>query len=73
MFQETVAQLPPASASFESPAGVGQYIAEEQRVDLFEIVTLLLREKKTVLKFMFVTLVLTAGVVYGLLKPMYTA
>ena len=73
MFQETLTQPPTTSTPLESGGGVIQYASEEQRIDLFEVATLVLREKKTIIKFILVPCLLTLVVVYGVMKPMYTA
>lgn len=73
MFQETVAHPQATSPPIESEVEVSQYPPEEQRVDLFEVTTLLLREKKTIFKFVLMALVLSALMVYLVLKPTYTA
>ena len=42
-------------------------------IDPIKIATVLLREKKTILQIMLVVVLFTAFVVYGLVKPWFTA
>jgi uncharacterized protein involved in exopolysaccharide biosynthesis len=53
------------------PAGVGS--DEEEGIDLMELAILLMQGKKIILRFVLVAMVLTAIVVYLIMKPMYTA
>jgi tyrosine-protein kinase Etk/Wzc len=72
MFQETLAHPPANSTHPESEAGVVQHVSEERKLDAIEAATLLLRGKKTILKFMLVPATLTAILVF-VMKPTYTA
>jgi tyrosine-protein kinase Etk/Wzc len=51
----------------------GTPLGSEGEVDLLDVATLLLRKKKTILHFMFVAMALTAVIVFGVMRPMYTA
>jgi tyrosine-protein kinase Etk/Wzc len=73
MPQETVLNNPETFTHAESNTGVMENASEEQGIDLLEVMALLLRGKKTILKFMLVTAALAALVVYFVMKPMYTA
>jgi tyrosine-protein kinase Etk/Wzc len=73
MFQETLANSPVISNPLGSEPGVAQHVSEGQKIDLFEVATLLLREKKTIFKFTLAAIVLTALVVCVIERPMYTA
>jgi tyrosine-protein kinase Etk/Wzc len=72
MFEETLAHPPVTSTPPESEVRAGQPVSEEQRIDLIAVATLLLREKKTISKFMLVMFVLAVLVVYFVMKPTYT-
>jgi uncharacterized protein involved in exopolysaccharide biosynthesis len=72
MPQETVDMHPETFTHAESDMSAMDNALEEQGIDLVEVLTLALREKKTILKFMLVTVALTALVVFAM-KPMYTA
>jgi len=72
MFQETIAPPPVASPPAEQEVAAVRH-AEAQRIDLLEVATLLLRKKKTILKFILVTVTLTAFLVFVVMKPMFTA
>jgi tyrosine-protein kinase Etk/Wzc len=72
MFQETIAQPPVVSPPAE-PEMAAERHGEEQRIDLVEVTTLLLREKKTILKFMLAAVALTVFLVFVVMKPMFTA
>src|SRR5262245_2105088 len=50
-----------------------QRIPVEGEVDLIELATILLREKKSLFKWSLALSVLAAAVVYLVMKPMYTA
>ena len=50
-------------------AATPQTASNESDIDLMEIATVLLREKKTILQIMLVVVLLTAVAVYGLVKP----
>jgi tyrosine-protein kinase Etk/Wzc len=73
MLEETLAHPPATSTPPESGGGAIQPVSEEQGIDLIEVATLLLREKKTIFKFMLVAFMLAVLVVYGVMRPMYTA
>jgi tyrosine-protein kinase Etk/Wzc len=73
MPQETVIIHPETFTRAESRTGVIDDASEEQGIDLLEVLTLVLRDKKTILKFMLVTVALTALFVFVVMKPMYTA
>jgi tyrosine-protein kinase Etk/Wzc len=73
MPQETVANHPETFTHAESRTGVIESASEEQEIDLLEVMTLLLRGKKTILKFMLATVALAALLVFVVMKPMYTA
>jgi tyrosine-protein kinase Etk/Wzc len=72
MLEETLAHPPATSTPPESGGGAIQHISEERGIDLIEVATLLLREKKTIFKFMLVAFVLAVLVVYVVMRPMYT-
>lgn len=74
MAQETVLNHPEISSPFEPlPAGSQQSPSEEERIDLLAVATLLLQEKKIILRFVIAAFLLAVIAVYGLMKPMYTA
>ena len=73
MFQEALAHPPVPSTSFESEGAVVQQVSKEQRIDLLKVTLLLLREKKTILKFILVSFALMLFIVYVVMSPMYTA
>jgi len=73
MPQETVVNYPEAFTHAESKTSVMESTSEESGIDLFDLTALLLRGKKTILKFMLVTAALAAILVYLVMKPMYTA
>jgi uncharacterized protein involved in exopolysaccharide biosynthesis len=73
MAQETVLNHPEISSPPELPVGLRPDVQEEEGIDLIALATLLLREKKVILRFAAAAFVLTAIVAYGLMKPMYTA
>jgi tyrosine-protein kinase Etk/Wzc len=73
MRQETVLNPPEISSPSELlPAGAPQSASEEDGIDLVGLFALLLRGKKTILRFMLVSAILTAIVVYLVMKPTYT-
>jgi tyrosine-protein kinase Etk/Wzc len=72
MFQETIAQPPVVSPPAEPEVAAVRH-AREQRIDSIEVATLLLRKKKTILKFIFVPAALTAFLVFVVMKPTFTA
>jgi tyrosine-protein kinase Etk/Wzc len=73
MPQETVLNHPETSTPVATKMGVMDGGSEEQEIDVLEAMTLLLRGKKTILKFTLVSVALTAFVVYLVMKPTYTA
>jgi tyrosine-protein kinase Etk/Wzc len=73
MPQETVVNYPETFTHADSKTGVMESTSEESGIDLLDLTTLLLRGKKTILKFMLVTAALAAVLVYFVMKPMYTA
>jgi len=73
MPQETVVNYPETFTHAESKTDVMESTSEVQEIDLLDLTALLLRGKKTVLKFMLVTAALAAILVYFVMKPMYTA
>lgn len=73
MPQETVVNYPENFTHAESKTDVMENALAEQEIDLLEVLALLLRGKKTILKFMLVTVALTALLVFVVMKPMYTA
>jgi tyrosine-protein kinase Etk/Wzc len=74
MFQETLRQpLVTSTTTPKSEAGVNQHALEEQGVDPIEIVTLLLRQKTIILKFILLAASLTALLVFVIMRPMFTA
>jgi tyrosine-protein kinase Etk/Wzc len=73
MPQETVVIHSETFAHADSNSGAIDSASEEQGIDLLEVLTLVLREKRTVLKFMLVTVAVTALFVFVVMKPMYTA
>ena len=73
MAQETVLNHPEISSPPELQVGLRPDVQEEEGIDLIALATLLLREKKVILRFAAAAFVLTAIVAYGLMKPMYTA
>lgn len=73
MPQETVVIHPETFTHAESDMGAVDNASEEQGIDLLEVLILVLREKRTILRFMLVTVALTALVVFAVMKPMYTA
>ena len=73
MPQETVLNDPEISTHAETKTGVTDSGSEELEIDVLEIMTLLLRGKRTILKFMLVAVALAALLAYVVMKPMYTA
>lgn len=73
MPQKTVLNDPEISTVAETKPGVMESASEELEIDVLELMTLLLRSKKTILKCVFVAVALTAFVVYVVMKPTYTA
>jgi tyrosine-protein kinase Etk/Wzc len=72
MAQETVLN-PEISSHSELPIGLQPNVQEEEGIDLITLATLLLREKKIILRFAAAAFVLAIIVVYGLMQPTYTA
>jgi tyrosine-protein kinase Etk/Wzc len=73
MLQETAIEKRENLHDAGSDGSEPQRISDEGEIDLINLVVLLLREKRTILKFAAVFSVLTAVVVYLLMKPTYTA
>jgi tyrosine-protein kinase Etk/Wzc len=73
MPQETVLNNPETLTHAETKMGVMESASEEHEINLLEVMSLLLRAKETILKFMLVTVALAALLVYVVMKPMYTA
>jgi tyrosine-protein kinase Etk/Wzc len=73
MPQETVVSHPETFTHAESKIGVLESASEEQKIDLIEVSTLLLCEKKTIFKFTLVAVALMVLLVFVVMKPMYTA
>ena len=73
MRQETVIEKRDVHPEAEAPPLEREQVAEEGEVDLIELARLFLREKKIILRFVAVSVVLTAAVVYLVMKPIYTA
>jgi tyrosine-protein kinase Etk/Wzc len=73
MPQETVVNYPETFTHAESKTDVMESTSEVQEIDLLDLTAVLLRGKKTILKFMLVTAALAAILVYFVMKPMYTA
>jgi uncharacterized protein involved in exopolysaccharide biosynthesis len=70
MLQET-SNDPEIASPLGSAAGARP--DAEEGIDIVEVAILLMRGKRTILRFMVVTVALTAVVVYLVMKPMYTA
>jgi uncharacterized protein involved in exopolysaccharide biosynthesis len=73
MLPETVLSHTETAIHAQSNTGENQDVSQEPEIDVLEIMTLLLREKKTILKFILVTAALAALLVFVIMKPMYTA
>ena len=73
MLQESVLSHTETSTRPLTTTGENQDVSEEQEIDVLEVMTLVLREKMTVLKFILVAAVLAAVLVFVVMKPMYTA
>jgi tyrosine-protein kinase Etk/Wzc len=73
MVQETVLNNPETPSHARSATGVAAEASTELEIDFIEIAGLLLREKKTILGFVVVSVVLMAVVVFGIMRPMYSA
>jgi tyrosine-protein kinase Etk/Wzc len=72
MPQETVLNHPETLTQAESKAGVMEDVSGEQETNLFEITTVLLRGKITILTFMVVASALALYLVLFVMKPTYT-
>jgi uncharacterized protein involved in exopolysaccharide biosynthesis len=73
MRHETTLNPPETSSPYDLSAGTQPGASEEEGIDLVGLVTQLLREKKTILRFTLVAGTLAAIVVYLVMKPIYTA
>jgi uncharacterized protein involved in exopolysaccharide biosynthesis len=73
MPQETVLNHPQPSTHAGTNTGVMDNASETQEIDLLEVMTLLLRGRKTILRFTLVTVALGAILAYFVMKPTYTA
>jgi tyrosine-protein kinase Etk/Wzc len=73
MPQETVVNYPETFTHAESKTSVMESTSEEQEIDLLVVMALLLRGRKTILKFTLVAVALAALLAYLVMKPMYTA
>lgn len=73
MLRESVLSHTENPTRAHTTTGENQDVSEEQEIDVLEVMTLVLREKKTVLKFILVTAALAAVLVFVVMKPMYTA
>lgn len=73
MLRETVLSHTETAIHAQSTTGGNQDVSQEPEIDVLEIMTLLLREKKTILKFILVTAAVAALLVFVIMKPMYTA
>jgi len=73
MLRETVLSQTETATHSQSTGVENRDVSDEQEIDVLEVMTLLLREKKTVLKFILVTAALAALLVFVVMKPMYTA
>src|ERR1700733_1860584 len=73
MAQETVLNHPEISSPPELPFTDSlRSTSAEEGIDLMKLATLLLQGKKTILRFILVAAVLTAIMVYLVMKPTYT-
>jgi uncharacterized protein involved in exopolysaccharide biosynthesis len=73
MLRETVLNHTEAATHAQSTGVENQDASGEPEIDVLQIMTLLLREKKTILKFILTTAALAAVLVFVVMKPMYTA
>ena len=73
MLRETVLSQTETATHSQSTGVENRDVSDEQEIDVLEVMTLLLREKKTVLKFTLVAAALAALLVFVVMKPMYTA
>ncbi|HMH16101.1 MAG TPA: Wzz/FepE/Etk N-terminal domain-containing protein [Edaphobacter sp.] len=72
MLQETLIEKRETRTEAGSDPTELQQPSDQDEVDLIKLATLLLREKKTILRSAFLLLVITAIVVYLIIKPTYT-
>jgi tyrosine-protein kinase Etk/Wzc len=72
MPQDTVVSHSETSLDNRSNVDLIQDVQENQ-IDLIELAILLLQGKKTIFRFMLAAVVVAAIVVFGVMKPMYTA
>ncbi len=72
MPQDTVVSHSETSLDNRSDVDLIQDV-QENEIDLIELAILLLQGKKTIFRFMLAAVVVTAIVVFGVMKPMYTA
>jgi tyrosine-protein kinase Etk/Wzc len=72
MLRETVLNDTESAPDAQSTTGENRGGASEQEIDVLEVVTLLLRGKATIFKFIVVTVALAAFMVFVVMKPMYT-
>jgi len=72
MLQETLIEKRKTRTEAGSDPTELQQPSDQDEVDLIKLATLLLREKKTILRSAFLLLVITAIVVYLIIKPTYT-
>ncbi len=73
MSRESVLSHTETTTHSQSIGVENQDVPEEQEIDVLAVMTVLLRGKKTILKFILVTAALAALVVFVVMKPMYTA
>jgi uncharacterized protein involved in exopolysaccharide biosynthesis len=73
MFQDTLTHSSATSNLSELEASATPDASEGQGIDLIGVMTLLLRGKKTILKFVLVVCALVAFMVFVIVKPTYTA
>jgi tyrosine-protein kinase Etk/Wzc len=73
MLQETVIEKRESHPDTGLEQSDPQRIPVEGEIDLIDLTAILLREKKTILKFGLALSILAAAVVYLVMKPMYTA
>ena len=73
MLRETVLNHTETATHAQSTGVENQDASGEPEIDVLQIMTLLFREKKTILKFILVTAALAAVLVFVVMKPMYTA
>lgn len=64
---------PETASHIQSTRVAGQDPDAQHEIDLLDLATLLLRNKRTILRFIAGTVVLIAIIVFGLMRPMYTA